>query len=58
VRFADGSEEAFDRIVYATGYRISLPFLEPSLVASRRRELPCTGGSFPEDTGPPLRGLR
>jgi dimethylaniline monooxygenase (N-oxide forming) len=40
VLFADGDEEAFDRIIYATGYRISLPFLEPSVVASRGRELP------------------
>src|SRR5262249_7729878 len=27
VRFADGSEERVDRIIYATGYRISVPFL-------------------------------
>jgi dimethylaniline monooxygenase (N-oxide forming) len=40
VRFADGGEEAFDRIVYATGYRISLPFLAPTVVASRGRGLP------------------
>jgi AcrR family transcriptional regulator len=40
VRFADGTEEPFDRIVYATGYRISLPFLAPSLVAPAGRELP------------------
>jgi cation diffusion facilitator CzcD-associated flavoprotein CzcO len=32
VRFVDGSEERIDRIVYATGYRISLPFLAPELV--------------------------
>ncbi|HEX6581357.1 MAG TPA: NAD(P)-binding domain-containing protein [Actinomycetota bacterium] len=40
VRFADGSEEPFDRIIYATGYRISLPFVCPSLVAPRGREFP------------------
>jgi dimethylaniline monooxygenase (N-oxide forming) len=40
VRFADGGEGAFDRIVYATGYRISLPFLAPSVVAAGGRELP------------------
>jgi hypothetical protein len=40
VGFADGTEEAVDRIVYATGYRISLPFLSPLLVAPRGRELP------------------
>jgi hypothetical protein len=27
VRFVDGSEERIDQIVYATRYRISLPFL-------------------------------
>jgi len=40
VRFTDGTEEPVDRIVYATGYRIDLPFLAPSLVAPRGRELP------------------
>jgi hypothetical protein len=32
VRFADGSEERIDRIVYATGYRITIPFLDSSLL--------------------------
>ena len=32
VRFVDGSEEAIDRIVYATGYRITFPFLDPELI--------------------------
>lgn len=32
VRFADGSAEAVDVIVYATGYRVSFPFLDPSLL--------------------------
>jgi cation diffusion facilitator CzcD-associated flavoprotein CzcO len=40
VRFADGDEEPFDVIIYATGYSISLPFLSPSLLASHGRELP------------------
>jgi dimethylaniline monooxygenase (N-oxide forming) len=40
VRFVDGTEEPFDRIVYATGYRISLPFLSRALLAPRGRELP------------------
>ncbi len=40
VRFVDGTEEPVDQIVYATGYRISLPFLAPSLVAPAGRELP------------------
>jgi dimethylaniline monooxygenase (N-oxide forming) len=40
VRFVDGSEERVDRIVYATGYRISLPYLSSSLVSAADRELP------------------
>jgi hypothetical protein len=32
VRFVDGSEQRIDRIVYATGYRIALPFLEPKYI--------------------------
>src|SRR5215207_5517774 len=40
VRFVDGTEEPFDWIIYATGYRISLPFVCPSLVAPRGREFP------------------
>lgn len=40
VRFVDGSEEPVDSIVYATGYRISLPFLSSSLLAASGRQLP------------------
>jgi dimethylaniline monooxygenase (N-oxide forming) len=40
VRFADGSEERVDRIVYATGYRISLPYLSSSLVSAEGRRFP------------------
>src|SRR5262249_24615049 len=40
VRFVDGSEEPVDHIVYATGYRISLPFLSSSLSAAGDREVP------------------
>ena len=32
VRFADGTREAVDLIVYATGYRISIPFIAPNLL--------------------------
>ena len=32
VRFADGSEEEIDLIVYATGYRASIPVLDESLL--------------------------
>ena len=34
VRFADGSEEHIDRIVYATGYRITLPFFRDGLIGN------------------------
>jgi Flavin-binding monooxygenase-like len=40
VRFVDGSEERIDHIVYATGYRISLPFMSSSLVSANGRDLP------------------
>lgn len=32
VRFADGSVEAIDRIIYCTGYRISFPFFDSELL--------------------------
>jgi cation diffusion facilitator CzcD-associated flavoprotein CzcO len=35
VRFDDGSEEAIDLIVYATGYRTSMPFLDPQYLNVR-----------------------
>jgi Flavin-binding monooxygenase-like len=38
VRFVDGSDEAVDHIVYATGYRITLPFLSSSMVAAEGRK--------------------
>ena len=40
VRFVDGSEEQVDRIVYATGYRIRLPYLSSSLLAAEGRDFP------------------
>jgi dimethylaniline monooxygenase (N-oxide forming) len=40
VRFVDGSEEPLDDIIFATGYRISLPFLSSSLLSANGRELP------------------
>ena len=38
VHFVDGSEEVLDRIVYCTGYRISLPFMASSLVSASGRD--------------------
>jgi cation diffusion facilitator CzcD-associated flavoprotein CzcO len=40
VRFADGSVEAVDAIIYATGYDISFPFLDPALVSAPENVLP------------------
>jgi cation diffusion facilitator CzcD-associated flavoprotein CzcO len=32
VRFTDGGEEEIDLLVYATGFKVSFPFLDPSLI--------------------------
>jgi dimethylaniline monooxygenase (N-oxide forming) len=40
VRFVDGTEERVDHIIYATGYRIGLPFVSSSLVSAEGRKLP------------------
>ena len=40
VRFADGSEEAVDAIVWCTGYRVAFPFLDPELLGPVPGELP------------------
>lgn len=39
VRFVDGSEEAFDVIVYCTGYNIVFPFLDPSIIHARDNQV-------------------
>ncbi len=39
VAFADGSVEEVDEIIYATGYRISFPFLAPELLDPRDNEV-------------------
>jgi hypothetical protein len=53
VRFVDGSEERVDRMVYATGYRIGLPYLSPSRVSADGRNFPLYRRIVP----PELRGL-
>jgi cation diffusion facilitator CzcD-associated flavoprotein CzcO len=40
VRFADGSEEAVDAIVWCTGYRVDIPFLPAELVGPDPQALP------------------
>jgi hypothetical protein len=40
VRFADGSVEEVDAIVWCTGYKVSFPFLDPSIAAAHDNDLP------------------
>ncbi len=40
VRFADGSEEEIDLVIYCTGYKISFPFLDESVFAARDNRMP------------------
>jgi hypothetical protein len=40
VRFADGSVEPFDAIVYATGYNVSFPFFDPDFLSAPDNVLP------------------
>jgi dimethylaniline monooxygenase (N-oxide forming) len=40
VRFADGSEEEIDLVVYCTGYKIEFPFLNEKVFAARDNRMP------------------
>jgi len=40
VRFADGSEEDADVVVYCTGYKVTFPFLDPDLISAPGNDLP------------------
>ncbi len=40
VRFADGSVEEVDVIMYATGYNVSFPFFDPDLLSAPENVLP------------------
>ena len=40
VRFADGSEEEIDLVVYCTGYRIAFPFLDPEVFEAKDNRMP------------------
>jgi dimethylaniline monooxygenase (N-oxide forming) len=40
VRFADGSEEEIDLVVYCTGYKISFPFFDEALISAKDNRLP------------------
>ena len=40
VRFTDGTRDAVDAIVWCTGYRVELPFLEPDVLGAEPAEHP------------------
>ncbi len=40
VRFADGTEEEIDLVVYCTGYKITFPFFQPQVFAAPENRLP------------------
>jgi dimethylaniline monooxygenase (N-oxide forming) len=40
VRFADGSEEEIDLVVYCTGYKITFPFFAPEVLSAPDNRLP------------------
>ena len=40
MRFADGSVEDADLIVYCTGYKITFPFFDPGFIAAPDNDLP------------------
>ncbi|BAY31180.1 putative monooxygenase [Nostoc carneum NIES-2107] len=49
VEFVDGSREAFDLIICATGYYVAYPFLPPELQRVKGATVQCYGGSFFSD---------
>jgi cation diffusion facilitator CzcD-associated flavoprotein CzcO len=49
VEFEDDSRESVDAIVYATGYRVTFPFFDPSFVSAPDNELPLYFRTFHPD---------
>jgi cation diffusion facilitator CzcD-associated flavoprotein CzcO len=40
IRFADGSEEEIDLVVYCTGYKMTFPFFDPAVLSAPDNRLP------------------
>lgn len=40
VRFADGSEEEIDLVVYCTGYKVTFPFFDEAVISAKDNRLP------------------
>jgi cation diffusion facilitator CzcD-associated flavoprotein CzcO len=40
IRFADGSEEEIDLVVYCTGYKMTFPFFDPEVLSAPDNRLP------------------
>jgi dimethylaniline monooxygenase (N-oxide forming) len=40
IRFADGSEEEIDLVVFCTGYKMTFPFFDPSVLSAPDNRLP------------------
>jgi cation diffusion facilitator CzcD-associated flavoprotein CzcO len=49
VEFEDGSREALDAILYATGYKVTFPFFDRDLVGAPNNELPLYFRTFHPD---------
>ncbi len=49
VRFADGSEEEVDLVVYCTGYKITFPFFDPAIFSAPDNSLPLYRRVVPVD---------
>ena len=49
VRFADGSIEPADVIVYCTGYRVTFPFFDPQFISAPDNDLPLFRRVFKPD---------
>ncbi|KAB2850288.1 MAG: hypothetical protein F9K44_05335, partial [Hyphomicrobiaceae bacterium] len=48
VRFVDGSRGEYDLIIYATGFKVSFPFLPTGLVEVKDRIVQVYGHAFPD----------